>query len=216
MIDSSEIQNDKLSLFNQKKRSILEREDLSLKASIDEPIRSTVDLINSSPYYCTTSTCSGRVTIIEKFLGASGKKQNSKFHLRSHDKIYFNDVNPIVRCFLDDQPEDNQCLWLKYEPFIAHILCSSLETAKLIMTVAINSGCRNSGITFTKNDNGYLAAIRSTSSMEIPICCGQEFDPDENFIRFLCEESNRRMSANLERLDKFHKLLRETLENKVI
>ncbi|RMD43144.1 hypothetical protein DV735_g2015, partial [Chaetothyriales sp. CBS 134920] len=37
--------------------------DNSPKGSVDEPIRELIDLINSYPGWCTTSSCSGRVTV---------------------------------------------------------------------------------------------------------------------------------------------------------
>lgn len=197
--------------FQNIKSNILNRTDLSLKGSIDEPIKGLVDFINQNPNFCTTSTCSGRVTIIEKSVGGSGKKQNTKFHLRSHDRITFQDVNIIVQEFLKSCVDEDQCLWLKFEPFIAHILCCDLSRSKDILKIALASGCRNSGVTFSKHESSYLVAIRSTSTMEVPICCGLKLRPEENFLRFLCDESNRRMSGNLERLEKFRNNLFEDL-----
>lgn len=201
---------DYLESFKKQKLNILSRVDLSLKGSIDEPIKPLVDTINSSPYYCTTSTCSGRVTLIEKSVDNSNVKQNLKFHLRAHDLVDHDHINRLVRDFIDSH-SDGQCLWLKFEPFIVHILCCDLTNSKSIIRLALDSGCRNSGITFTKNEGTYMAAIRSTSAMEVPICWSDGFKPDESYIKFLCEESNYRLSTNFERLEKFHTMVRREI-----
>lgn len=200
-------------LFDQTKQSVLQRADLSLKGSIDEPIRPLVESINENTNYCTTSTCSGRITIIEKGSGKSGDKEGLEFHLRSHEEINFHQISQLMEEFSKSiEKEDGQCLWLKFEPFIAHILCSNLDAAKLMLRVALDSGCRNSGLTFTKNNSIFMVAIRSTSSMELPISCSGHFQTNDSFITFVCEESNRRMRSNLERLNKFHRLVKEILE----
>ncbi len=52
--------------FVSDKSRVLGKSDLSRKGSVDEPIKSLVDFINSQPIYYTTSSCSGRVVVFEE------------------------------------------------------------------------------------------------------------------------------------------------------
>lgn len=200
-----DINHQKLNVFNKLKNSTLNKEDLSRKGSIDEPIRQLVDIINANQFYYTTSTCSGRITLIDKPHGNSGQKKGNNFLLNRHDQVDLEHVMTAIGSFGEgdnfDTPED-RCLWLKFEPFIMHIQCYDLQRARILVNIALASGCRNSGITLGNPDK-FMVAIRSTSSMEIPIHCGSKFNLDRSYIKFLCEESNRRIVENFKRLVKF-------------
>lgn len=202
--------------FEQCKKSALNKEDLSKKGSIDEPILNLVNLINVSEFYYTTSTCSGRITLIEKPFGEAGIKKGNCFHLNSHYSVALNDFRTVIETFNRSytvnggaRPDDD-CLWLKFEPFIMHIQCYDLDKAKQLLNIAIASGCRNSGVTFGKPDK-YFLAIRSTSSMEVPVLCGNKFSIDDNYINYLCEESNRRLADNVIRLSKLQHAIKQEL-----
>ena len=51
--------------FLRLKQGILSRADRSIAGCIDEPIAQFVSAINSEAVYCTTSSCSGRVVIVQ-------------------------------------------------------------------------------------------------------------------------------------------------------
>lgn len=190
--------------FNRFKHESLNKTDLSLKGSIDEPIRPLVDFINKQEHYYTTSTCSGRITLIEKPYANAGIKKGNNFHLSSHEQLEFTDFNHPIQSFVETSRthDEDTCLWLKFEPFIMHVQCFDLDRARTLLNIALATGCRNSGLTLGKPDK-FMVAIRSTSSMEIPIHCGSRFKINFDYIRFLYEESNRRLAENKAKLDKF-------------
>lgn len=204
----------KLRLFKQLKQSALGKEDLSLKGSIDEPIRSLVDMINDNDYYYTTSTCSGRLTLTEKPLGKSNIKRGNKFIYSSHEPANLEDLIEVLNKYSKDCSANSQdvdmCLWFKFEPFIMHIQCYDLNKARILLNLALAAGCRNSGITLGKPDK-FMVAIRSTSSMEVPINCDTKFELPNSYIEFLHGESNRRMSDNVERLSKLQSAVEDSL-----
>lgn len=51
--------------FKQWKKQCLNKMDLSKKGSIDEDINSVVSALNNSDHYFTTSSCSGRIILID-------------------------------------------------------------------------------------------------------------------------------------------------------
>src|SRR3989338_2565012 len=69
--------------FDQQKRDNLKRLDKSIKKSIDERIRGIVEFLNSLPAYFTTSSCSGRVMLLER---KKSWKKDSRFVYREHEK----------------------------------------------------------------------------------------------------------------------------------
>lgn len=159
--------NKKQSAFNKAKMQCLSRSDLSRKGSIDEPIRPLVEQFNSSQNFYTTSTCSGRISLISKTRENAAIKKGGDFVLNSHECIDFDEFRNMVAQFTMKDDNDKECLWLKFEPFIMHVQCLDLEVAHSLLTVALAAGCRNSGMTMGKNEK-FLVAIRSTSSMEVP------------------------------------------------
>ena len=55
---------DSLDVFEKDRERVLhEREDLSLKGSIDKPIIDLIHYINTQIHFYTTSSCSGRIII---------------------------------------------------------------------------------------------------------------------------------------------------------
>ena len=73
-------------LFDQQKKDCLNRIDKSIKKSIDKDIRPLVNLINNLNDYYTTSSCSGRILLIEK---KTDKKKDARFVFAEHKKANF-------------------------------------------------------------------------------------------------------------------------------
>ena len=195
--------------FQKLKQQCLDKEDLSRKGSIDEPIRSLVTLINSNSFYYTTSTCSGRVSLIEKPQDNPAIKKGGIFLMNCHEEFDFDHFHKHIVTF-KEQNNATTCLWLKFEPFILHVQCYSLDKAHVLLSAAIKQGCRNSGISLGKNEK-YLVAVRSTSSMEVPLHCSSRFELDMTYLRFLHEECTRRLGENLERLERFESEVKTVL-----
>lgn len=205
----------KLKIFQRLKHETLNRKDLSIKGSIDEPILPLVNIVNASPYYYTSSTCSGRITLIRKPTEKSGIKKGSDFLLTCHEHIKFDQLIDIYNSFISRQEDSStlhDCLWLKFEPFIIHIQCFNLDRASKLLTTALAEGNRNSGITFGKHDK-YMLAVRSTSSMEVPIYYGSEKILPDDYLRFLCDEANRRLTESTARLDRFQNSVEKLLKS---
>lgn len=197
----------RLLAFQTSKKACLRREDLSRKGSIDEFIRPLVEGLNESDYYYTTSTCSGRVSLLEKPKDNAAVKKGGDFILNCHEQLVegtlVNNFTSYVSDVKAKKRDGRSCLWLKFEPFIMHVQCFNLERAQKLLSVALSAGCRNSGITMDDKGKKILVAIRSTSSMEVPLCSGREFKLGVEYVQFLSSECNRRLAGNLRRLARF-------------
>lgn len=84
--------------FSQRKKQRLNKLDLSKKGSVDEDIEHVVSLLNSFEEYFTTSSCSGRIILIdgvrEDLLGISCEDKSSVFRWsRQADNMKFDSVS---------------------------------------------------------------------------------------------------------------------------
>uniref|UniRef100_A0A3B5QHI9 tRNA wybutosine-synthesizing protein 3 homolog n=1 Tax=Xiphophorus maculatus TaxID=8083 RepID=A0A3B5QHI9_XIPMA len=182
--------------FSRIKTQSLNRLDLSKKGSVDEDIEHVVSLLNSCEQFFTTSSCSGRIILIDGAAGSSDPhKQNCVWLFVSHQKCTCDD---LVRYSLSRACGDAV---LKFEPFVLHVQCRRLEDAQLLHSVAVNSGFRNSGLTVGKTGK-IVSAVRSTHGLEVPLSRHGKLLVDEDYIQFLTQIANQKMEENLRRVQR--------------
>ncbi|XP_032420964.1 tRNA wybutosine-synthesizing protein 3 homolog isoform X3 [Xiphophorus hellerii] len=112
--------------FSRIKTQSLSRLDLSKKGSVDEDIEHVVSLLNSCEQFFTTSSCSGRIILIDGAAGSSdAHKQNCVWLFVSHQKCTCDDLMSGLSRACGDAV-------LKFEPFVLHVQCRRLEDAQLL------------------------------------------------------------------------------------
>ncbi|XP_062373332.1 tRNA wybutosine-synthesizing protein 3 homolog isoform X4 [Sardina pilchardus] len=130
--------------FTQWKKHCFSKVDFSKKGTIDDEIYPVVCLINDSSDYFTTSSCSGRIILIDGLSDCSKvQKQNCSWLFVTHQKCEVADV------VLGLQKASGNAVF-KFEPFVLHVQCKDIESAKILHSVAVNSGFRNSGVSIGK------------------------------------------------------------------
>ncbi|KAI4894700.1 hypothetical protein NFI96_021141 [Prochilodus magdalenae] len=191
--------------FKQWKKQCLNKLDMSKKGSIDRDIANIVSFINNSEHHFTTSSCSGRIILID---GASDsadvQKQNCSWLFVTHDKCEKDDVVEALQKSSGDAV-------FKFEPCVLHVQCRQLEDAQLLHSVAINSGFRNSGVTVGKKGK-IMMAVRSTHCLEVPLSHKGRVLVSEEYIEFLVGVANNKMDENLKRIERFYSCLKSALE----
>ncbi|KAH0513102.1 tRNA wybutosine-synthesizing protein 3-like protein [Microtus ochrogaster] len=110
--------------FSRWKAQSLSKADLSRKGSVDEDAVAVVELLNSREEFFTTSSCAGRILLLDGMAALQGATSSAV---------------------------------LKFEPFILHVQCRTLQDAQTLHSVAIDSGFRNSGITVGKRGKTMLS-----------------------------------------------------------
>ncbi|XP_053342831.1 tRNA wybutosine-synthesizing protein 3 homolog [Clarias gariepinus] len=199
---------DEENTFKQWKKQCLNKLDLSKKGSIDEHISSVVCLLNNSDSYFTTSSCSGRIILIDGLADcADVQKQNCSWLFVTHNKCTKDDVTAGLLKSSGDAV-------FKFEPCVLHVQCKRLEDAQLLHSVAINSGFRNSGVTVGKKGK-IIMAVRSTHCLEVPLSHEGKVLVSEEYIAFLVGVANNKMDENLKRIERFYDCLRSALEPEV-
>nr|XP_046265537.1 tRNA wybutosine-synthesizing protein 3 homolog [Scatophagus argus] len=190
--------------FSQWKKQCLNKLDLSKKGSVDEAIKHVVSLINSCEEYFTTSSCSGRVILIDWAPETSDvQKQNCVWLFVSHQKCKSDDL-------ISGLAESSRDAVLKFEPFVLHVQCRRLDDAQLMHSVAINSGFRNSGLTVSKTGK-IITAVRSTHGLEVPLSREGKLLVEHEYIHFLTQIANQKMEENFRRIHRFYQNLQSAL-----
>ncbi|XP_041126266.1 tRNA wybutosine-synthesizing protein 3 homolog [Polyodon spathula] len=186
--------------FKQWKKQCLSKVDFSKKGSVDGEIENIVSFINECHSYFTTSSCSGRIILID---GVSDntevQKQNCSWLFVTHQKCQKEDVLSGLQKACGDAV-------FKFEPFVLHVQCKQLEDAQLLHSVAINSGFRNSGITVGKKGK-IIMAVRSTHCLEVPLSHKGQVLVQEEYIDYVVQVANRKIEENRKRIERFHSCL---------
>ncbi|MEM4263282.1 MAG: tRNA wybutosine-synthesizing 3 family protein [Candidatus Woesearchaeota archaeon] len=181
--------------FDLDKKNILGKIDKSKKGEIDEGIQEIVDIINSKENYYTTSSCSGRIVLIE--IPESGRKDESKWLLATHNKTSLNEVKSSLRSEKD--------VWLKAEGMILHVCCKTIKDAENLVNLAKNTGFKRTGmITVNKR---YIVEIVSTENVSTIVMKKGKLLVDDSYLSALIDECNAKMDKNNAKLKEFHKKL---------
>ncbi|XP_006003353.1 tRNA wybutosine-synthesizing protein 3 homolog [Latimeria chalumnae] len=194
---------DPIHSFKQWKEQCLNKLDVSKKGSVDEAIVNVVGFINESDNFFTTSSCSGRIILIDGSDCAEVQKKTCSWLFVSHKKCQTDDV-------LSGLQKPHGDAVLKFEPFVLHVQCRQLEDARLLHSVAINSGFRNSGISVGKKGK-IIMAVRSTHSLEVPLSHEGKLLVTKEYIDYLVHVSNLKMEENQRRIERFYSCLQSTM-----
>ncbi|XP_074007950.1 tRNA wybutosine-synthesizing protein 3 homolog isoform X1 [Numenius arquata] len=198
-----------MAAFPQRKAQCLGRADGSRKGGLDERAAGVVQLLNGRPRFCTTSSCSGRLVLLQgppAVREARGGilKKNCAWLMVTHELCTKGDVMTALEKATGD-------VVLKFEPFVLHVLCQELQDAQLLHSVAIDSGFRNSGISVGRGGK-IMMAVRSTHCLEVPLSHKGKLMVSEEYIEFLIHVANQKMEENMRRIDRFYKRLELALE----
>ncbi len=189
--------------FDKSKRVALNKKDRSEKGNIDEPIEYLVYFINSLKNYYTTSSCAGRIIVLE--LKESESKKDAKFLFRSHEAIDFNEIKQAL-----NNMKTKNSIWLMQEPVIIHVCSRTFKDAEKFLKLASPLGFKRSGI--ISSEKRIIIEIVATERIETIISKNGKMLPDDNYLKILVDESNRK----LEKTRKKAKILYNQLKNKNI
>ncbi|XP_004603398.2 tRNA wybutosine-synthesizing protein 3 homolog isoform X2 [Sorex araneus] len=196
---------DRSAEFRRWKTQCLSKADLSRKGSLDDDVVGLVQLLNEQEQFFTTSSCSGRIVLLDG--GTNGfeiQKQNCCWLLVSHKPCVKDDVIEALK-------KVNGDAILKFEPFVLHVQCQALQDAQILHSVAMDSGFRNSGITVGKKGKTMLA-VRSTHGLEVPLSQKGKLMVSEEYIAFVLNIANQKMEENKKRIERFYTCLQNALE----
>jgi tRNA wybutosine-synthesizing protein 3 len=177
--------------FELNKKNILGKIDKSQKGEIDQDIQELVYLINSRDEYYTTSSCAGRIVVIE--MPESGRKDEAEWLLVKHGSVTVEEIK--------DSLKSEEDVWLKEEGMILHVCCKTIENAEKLVNLAKNSGFKRTGmITVNKR---YIVEIVSTENVSTILAKKGKILVDDSYLSVLVDECNYKLSKNKQKIDKF-------------
>lgn len=165
------------------------------EGEVDLRIIDTLNILNSKDNYYTTSSCAGRMILIE--LEEMGGKKESNFIFKSHEKVDYKDIWRII-----NEYSGKNILFLIVNSPIIHVVCRDIDSAKRLISVSKDSGFKYSSI-FSMADK-IIVEIRSTEKMDVPVVKDCKVYPSEEYIMMLVDIGNQligRIKNKIERLN---------------
>ncbi|XP_059861986.1 tRNA wybutosine-synthesizing protein 3 homolog isoform X2 [Delphinus delphis] len=117
---------DRSAEFRRWKAQCLSKADLSRKGSVDEDVVELVQLLNGREQFFTTSSCAGRIILLDRGInGSEVQKQNCCWLLVTHKPCMKDDVIVALK-------KANGDAILKFEPLVLHVQCRQLQDAQIL------------------------------------------------------------------------------------
>ncbi len=185
--------------FEQQKKKQLSMQDNSDIGKWDSRIKNLCEKINKREEYYTTSSCAGRIVLIKQ----AEKKQEGLFLFRTHSKITFNELKKELVKITNTNKKD--LIYFRMEQCILHVACKTLSSAQNLLDKAKLAGWKNSGIMAI--NNRIVLEMRSTEHIELPIINQGKILVDDEFLKLLVNEANRKLERTWEKVKKLEKLI---------
>ena len=184
--------------FDEFKETTLQKLNESLKkGEVDEKVVSILDHINGYHSYITTSSCAGRIILLQ--LPEVGDKKKACFLGRWHDPITMDHIQVALSKYKEGQ------LWFIAQSPIFHICCRSFEDADRLLKTGISSGFKNSG--FKSSTPRIIVELLSTERMDVPLAKQDfRFLVDE-YLEFLVKMGNELLIRSQKKLDRLNQLV---------
>lgn len=185
-----------------KKSAIIKLKKAQKEKKIDLGILSMLNLINKSENYYTTSSCFGRIVLLE--IPQIGDKKQAKFIGKWHSTVSTDEIISAAKGAQIGQ------IWLLSQSSIIHIIAKTSDAADRILKTAIKCGFKNSGIkSFGKK---IVVEICSTERLDVPIGKDGDIFCNKNHLDLLVEISNEIIKKSTKKLQKFEEILKKYLE----
>jgi len=166
-----------------------------MKGEVDEKALPIIEKINSMADFFTTSSCSGRIVIME--IPSFGRKREAKNLGKWHRKVKIEEIREALSKASKGE------IWFFVQSPIFHVSTVSMENAKKLLDLAIQSGFKNSSI---KTLNGRIVVeILGTERIDAPLGKDGKIYVDFEYIEILISIANKmiaRVDRNLKRIEK--------------
>lgn len=185
--------------FDSTKKDILNKKDRSNIGFIDNKISKLCILINSNENYFTTSSCSGRITLVLD----EDKKTKNVFLYRTHEKINFEDFKKSL--FELSKKLKKGIIFFKQEPCFIVVSCKNKESQWKLFSNARNNGWKKSGI--LSIDKKLLVELMSDERLEFPVMKDGEILIDDKLINLVVDKANKNLDKSWNKINLLEKLI---------
>ncbi len=175
---------------------------------VDPEILPTVQMINFNPAYFTTSSCAGRIVVIE--MNQPGDKESANFLGKWHRPVKLSEVKDAMSNMKDDT-----VVFFLFQSPILHVRCKNIRDAVRLRNIAVESGFKYSTIkSITLDSNSKLQKIMvevlSSENLQVPICAsGRVYISDEH-LDLMISIANQNFKKTRQKLERFNENLTQT------
>lgn len=188
--------------FLEGKKSALTKLQKAFKEKkVDEGVLPILNIINESDDYYTSSSCYGRIVLLE--IPNIGDKKAAKFLGKWHRTI---DVNELIDA--SKKAKYGQ-IWLLSQSPIIHISTKTNEAADRLLKTAIACGFKNSGI--KSLGRKIVVEVCSTERFDAPVGKDGVLFCNKEHLELLTDISNEILKKSTQKLKKFEKNLGKVL-----
>jgi tRNA wybutosine-synthesizing protein 3 len=167
---------------------------------VDEGIVTILELINSKEGFYTSSSCAGRIVLLE--IPQIGDKRGATFLGVWHRTIKPEEFEAAAT------KATKGLLWLLAQAPILHIGVQTLELADRMVKTAVSCGFKNSAVKSTGKK--IMIELCSTERLDAPIGKDGQMFCEKEYLSLLLEIANEVIERSGEKLNRFEKRLKET------
>ncbi|RLF29949.1 MAG: hypothetical protein DRN05_00450 [Thermoplasmata archaeon] len=186
-----------------KEKALKSLEKACREKEVDHKILPILTIINKSPQYYTTSSCSGRIVLLQ--IPSIGDKKHARFLGKWHKTIQKHEI------LLSMKKAERGLIWLIAQPPILHIGSKTIESADRLIKTAILSGFKNSALKFTEKK--IIVEICSTERLDAPIGENKNLFCSDEHLQLLVDIANMVVRKSDEKLQRFEKKLKNIEHN---
>ncbi|MCK4347039.1 MAG: hypothetical protein KAW47_00335 [Thermoplasmatales archaeon] len=168
---------------------------------VDKGIEQILDMINKSDDYYTSSSCAGRIVLIE--LPEIGDKRGAKFLGKWHRRIEQSEVK------LAAKKAKTGLLWLLAQSPILHVAAETNSSADKLLKTAASCGFKHSGLKSIIGKT--IVEVCSTERLDAPIGKNGSLFCDEEYLCLLVDISNEVIDRANHKLQRFERELKKSL-----
>ncbi len=183
----------KKEFLDAKEKALKSLRDALEKGKVDDGALPILDLINKMVGFYTSSSCAGRIVLLE--IPQIGDKKGAAFLGIWHRSIEPEELKTAA------SKATTGYLWLLAQAPILHIGAETLQLADKMIKTAIACGFKNSAV--KSIGKKIIIEICSTERLDAPIGRDGELFCDEKHLSLLVEISNEVISRSQEKMDRF-------------
>jgi len=176
-----------------KEKALKSLEKACNEKKVDEGILPILSLINNFKEYYTSTSCAGRIVLLE--IPNIGDKKNAKFLGKWHRLIEPDEIKVAAK------KAKKGLLWLLAQSPIIHIGANTNEMADNMVKTAISCGFKNSGV--KSIGKKIIVEVCSTERLDAPIGRDGSLFCDEEYLQLLAEISNEVFEKSKDKLLRF-------------
>lgn len=186
--------------LREKSRAIEKIREDSEIGYLDARVVPLLEALNSLEEFYTTSSCSGRVTVVDAEW--PWEREESHVVFKSHEKVEAKDVLRVVSV------RPLRAYWLIARGPILHVVSRDVSSAMALLAVARETGFKHSGVV-GRTACGYLVEIMCSPQLIVPLVVEGNALMDRGSTATLINLANLVLEEGWSRLERLASRLKE-------